>query len=340
MSIKEQLEQLNTPPVIDWNDDKTLKGRVNEDIIANMTDPLRTIGYPTQYDDLNRLVGGLRIGTSTMIVAGTGVGKSLFALNLLVYLAGLGVKSFYFDLENGLELSLKRILMIKYKRPKSFFTDTNNTEVILKMAKELENISYMDHVELSNMVRETKKNDADIPKKKIEVITDIIRERVKNDYRIFLLDPLQSFVDSDARDEFHEQGVISQILSELAKELNICILICHHLRKGGRTSEYVDKIEDASATKYIVPTEEGVKGSGKITEFATDVWGLVRLHADPDPAKQSITLLKVLKNRDGQKGNVKLFLDLDTYEFKPKFQSPLTNKMRDIFGEALDYNNS
>lgn len=271
-------------------------------LVDRIFDPNRLLGYETGYFDLDNIIRGIKLGSLTILAGATGMGKSLFALNLLLKLQANGIKTCYFDLENGEETSKKRLLKIKHGLSDAHFENAKNKAQVGKWLEDI-GVDYFSH--------------EDIDGDRNEMLRTLVRGGSADKVKVFLVDPLQALETSDGKtDELAEQGKIVRALKELAQKLDVAIIICHHIRKstsGG--GEWVKDIDDVQETRYRIPNLEDLRGSGKITDYATDVWGIVRTISSSTPEARGKTLLRVLKNRNGVQGDVKLTFDEETLRF-------------------------
>ena len=274
-------------------------------VITDMFDANRVLGFSTGYEELDTAIGGLRTQTLTVLAGATGMGKSLLAINILLNLASKGVKVCYFDLENGTEQSLERLLRIKNKLPADYFKDTENKDNAAILLNALGGIKYYSHETLYSL---------DLQKQGIRLIVSLIKSAVKDGVSVFLIDPLQALETSlSSSDSYNEQGQIIKVFKEVAQTYKCSIIICHHMRKavsGG--SQWVSEIEEAEKPKYRMPTIDDLKGSGKIADFATDVWGILRMIDNPNKDRREKMMIRILKNRSGGRGDLYLKLDETT----------------------------
>lgn len=276
-------------------------------------------GYSTGYTSLDALVRGIKPGTLTVIAGSAGTGKSLFALNLLKNTIRLGIDVEYYDLENSETLSNQRFYCIWTGENTSVFrNETNKERVVSTMYEYSEKFTYYGHEYLTSSGKDLAS----------QVYNYIKASRAK----VFLVDPLQALENETiSQNNFNEQGKIIRSFKELAQKKEIAILFCHHMRKSmSRSGEFVTDFDDVKEVRYQVPTLEDLKGSSKIGDFATDVWGLVRTSSADTKEGRGKTLLRVLKNRSGLKGDVKFFFDEDNLRFYE------TNKSEDVLGLFLE----
>lgn len=278
-------------------------------------------GLSTGYSDLDALSGGLKAGELLILGGTTGTGKSLLALNILVNLAKRGIEVDYYDLENSATVSHQRLVSIWTGKPKDAFAE-NREEAAKAMCAYTEHINYFDHEFLRNKTE--------------PLFNTVLKFMAVSKARVLLVDPLQSLEEElDGGKILNEQGKYARYFKELAQRRNKTVVVCHHMRKSmARAGEWVADLEDTAEQKYQIPSLEDMRGSGKITDYATDVWGIVRTSGSKTKAGRGSTLVRVLKNRTGLKGDVKMFFDEDNLQFH---QTTKTNKetLMEFFGSKL-----
>lgn len=288
-----------------------------KELVARMYNPARNEGYPTGFKSLDEIVKGIRLGTLTILGGATGVGKSLFGLNLLRNLASEGARCDYFDLENSDVVSHERLVSIWANKPTAYFKQ-NHEEAAEIIWKYQDHISYFSNDDLERFGGG------------IETLIKLI---AVSKSRIILIDPLQALeTETSSQNQYNEQGKIVKVLKELAQRKDKAIILCHHLRKSSGTSgEWVADIDDLKEQKYRIPSIEDFRGSGKIVDYATDVWGIVRTISSPTKEGRGKTFLRILKNRSGFTGDVKLFFNEETLRFH-ELTPKSTADYADMFG--------
>lgn len=116
----------------------------------------------------------------------------------------------------------------------------------------------------------------------------------------FVIDNLMKVIKGE--DDYNGQKDIVSLLGELAKELNICVHLVHHLAKGRNPES-------------VCPGKESVKGSGAIVALVDQVL-IVHRNTDKEEKTQAGQLddsmpdctLKVAKNRNGEfEGRINLW---------------------------------
>jgi replicative DNA helicase len=287
---------------------------VTDEIAGRIVDPTRIKGYPTGFEDLDIMVGGIRLGAFIVLTAGTGTGKTLLALNILMNLSQQGIKSTVFDLENGIDVTLQRLIRMKYQLNGDFFLNEADKKMIRELSDGINNIQYYDAETMRGISGETE----------LDKVSKVIKARAEDGDKVFLVDPLNGLIKAGSSSESTAQeGQCARQMKRLVEEYGVSIILCHHLKKGGRAGEYVENLDEVKEAKYVVPTLEAVRGSSQVVEWATDVWGLIRTHASVEKELRGKAVLKVLKQRTGLTGDVKLDFDEDTLSFRSSEKSIL-----------------
>lgn len=283
-------------------------------------------GIPTGLATLDQEIGGLQGGHLYVLVAETGMGKSIMGINIHVSLAKAGISSCYIDLENGAKATLKRFAMIYGLKDKFFFTQENKDKA-QKIYEELDPfVTYYDQQELSPIIGSTTGIAA------AKKVAELIKAEHAKGSKFFTIDPL-GMLEPVKTGEHNETGNIVNIFKNLSQELNVPILIQHHLSKpNDRKSKKVEDVHETAPAVYRIPTIHDVIGTSKITNTATDVWAMVRQKDDPDRANKSKVLLKILKAREGvERTDYPLVMNLDNLKITEP--ASLYEEVKQIFYE-------
>lgn len=197
----------------------------------------------------------LRDTTVTVIAAFTSVGKSSLAMNIAVNVAEAQTPVAYYSLEmNSTEL-LSRIISHKMGLSSSFILNARMNE--WQLQKYHETISYAKSLPIYIDERSTVSFDRTVRS---------IRAMVKTKgVRLVVIDYLQIF--SQNREENQEQflGYMARTAKNLAKELNIAIILISQLNRGG-----------------LHPAINMMRGSGQIEESADHIVLIDRPEAYPE----------------------------------------------------------
>jgi replicative DNA helicase len=275
--------------------------------LEELFDPERTNGLDTGYKQLNKLTGGLLRDHLYMLVAETGMGKSVFSANLIInILANNNVNCSYFDLENGKFASMARFICIKGLLNVSTFKDQTNKEIVGKIADQLKGrLIYRDHEKLSGIISDSA--GLQMAKSLGELITQDVKDF---NTKLVVIDPLENF--ELAETDYNSISKVVIFFKDLAQKLGISIVILHHLRKPDSGSrKMVEKITDLEAPKYRIPSIHDALGSSKITNMATDVWALVRQKEAVNDFEKGKILVRVLKSREANLGDVILQMNMN-----------------------------
>jgi len=308
MNYENHLKQINeTMPLVDG--DKLADNFSLEDT-KNLLNPLRVKGYGTQFPDLN-IVGGLKEESLIVVVADSGVGKSIFTIGLVLHQLDRGLGCVYLDLENGKSRTVERFLRVKGQYDQDTLLGLTEEDV-MQQVQSLGKLDYLSPIQISGLTAELKKTDETIRVR--DVLKRKIIEKVKAGYKIFVIDPFSRACEDNAGTEFFDEGTLAGELADMAENLKIVIIAVHHMRKGNRTV-YIKNQDELEEKSYVMPTGESVKGSAKILHRATDVWGIVRFREENNPIEGAI--LAILKSRTGELRNIKLEFDKPALTFNP-----------------------
>ncbi len=258
------------------------------------------------YSYFDKDVGGIYLGVLTTIAAQTGVGKSIFILNMFDrILKNNDIRAAYFDLENGRRQTLERLYRIHYRKSKK---EWNKVRGDKKALKNLMQEAFGDRFSL--YFRENGMRDP-------ETLLKTMEKEAEKGTKLFLIDPLQKI---EGGERIDEQGKIVGNLSDFAQKTNVAVILCHHVRKSTTAGgDYVSSMDEVSEIKYLDPTLEDVKGGSIITDTSEIVLALTRAFAAvrETPKEQDLVRsrfkVKVLKCRTNARalGVYKFYLDLD-----------------------------
>lgn len=232
---------------------------------------------------LDEILGGLEGGDLTIIGARPAVGKSAFALQVILHFASLGKRCGYFNLEMQEKQIYERLLAAKsgvgltrIRRAKAFNTDEEKSAI----DKANEELAKQDNIVITTGSKR---------------ISDIRAESKAAGYDVIVIDYLQ-LVKSDrtyGSNRYAEVGAISHAVKALAMELNIPIIGLCQLNRSSEGRE--DK----------EPTMGELRESGDFEQDASVILLLWNTNKDDRSEK----CIKVEKQRQGRTGKVKLKFD-------------------------------
>lgn len=279
---------------VPFNADPTDFSELFSCYVEDAFDPTRTHGLSTGYPSLDAASRGFLKGHLYVLAGETGMGKSVFAINLLVNVLDKSEeKALYLDLENGKFASFTRFVSIAGFRPISFFETPENKDEALSIASRFKDkLFYFDHTRLAPYTANS--SSIGMAERIGQLITSYVRE---HDVRIVVIDPLENFEGFET--DYNAIAKVMTLFKDLAQRLGITILICHHLKKTGvNQNQTVTDLTETTTPKYRIPVVGDLIGSSKITNIATDVWAIVR-QKDAVGIDRGKMLLRLLKQREG-----------------------------------------
>ena len=247
------------------------------------TNRAETMGTPTGFSDLDKVLVGMGKSDLILIGARPGMGKTSFALNIATSVARETKKAVcVFSLEMSAEQLVSRMLsseaMVDSHNIRSGeLTDEDWT----KLAHASSQLSECDI-----FIDDTTGIGATAMKAKLR--------RVKN-LGLVVIDYLQ-LMQSDRRIDNRVQEVadISRNLKILAKELQVPLICCAQLSRSPESR--TDK----------TPMLSDLRDSGAIEQDADVVMFLNRDYYQTDPSKQNVAEIIIAKNRHGATGKVEM----------------------------------
>lgn len=274
----------------------------NEDVIERLFNPDR-FGIKTGFKTFDEKTGGVLSSNLTLISAQTNIGKSLVFMNMLNNISK-DRQVAYLDLENGISETLERIIRIRYALDKNFFHDPKNKPKIKDLInKGFENYHYYS---TNSKIREPK------------ILLDKIKELADKGVQVFVIDPLQKI---DGGDDIKLAGRIVGELSDLSKQYNVAIMLCHHVKKSANSGgRYITDVNETKEHQFLDPTIEDIKGGSIIPDTAENVWLITRNLLGETLLEKSRMFLKIVKCRNNGEalGKYKFALDLNTLKLYEK----------------------
>lgn len=251
------------------------------------------------YWELDNMTWGFKSGDLVILAARPSMGKTAFALNLLLYAALRAKKSVaFFSLEMGSEQIADRLLsnvagVGLWHISRGTLTDSDFADIGDAMGKLSETSIFIDD-----------QGAATIPTMKSK-LRKIKIERGSLDLVIVDYLQLMSWAGSKfAGNRVQEISEISRGLKELARELKIPIIALSQLSRN--VESRVDK----------KPQLSDLRESGAIEQDADMVVMLYRdEYYDPDTDRKWIADILIRKNRNGVTGEVPLHFKWDTMKF-------------------------
>lgn len=250
----------------------------------------------TGFYDLDTITAGLHNGELTIVAARPGIGKTAFAINLLINLAQSGNHSVLFTIEMSAKENVKRIIS------RTSRIDGHKLRLVKTLSKDELN-------SITNKVRSIQ----ELPARIVDWIYDIgemrayCRERRnKGELDLIIIDYLQlAEVQAEKNGTRSDYvGKISRGLKKLAKEFDVPVIALAQLNR------------DAENNKR--PTMRNLRESGSIEQDADNI---IFLHV-PDGTDEKASWFDILmiveKQRNGPTGDIYLVYEKKTFNFKNK----------------------
>ena len=235
------IQESNYKP--DYFDVKILtSNKISEKIYQDLIDPEVDIEYSLGFDKVAEDFM-CRKNELTIIAGQNGSGKSLFSNQVSLSL----LKQKQRSLIISLEMPVKNNLLRFYRQ----FSGKNIYK--LSSFEQRKIISEFDDFSQDNLFFFDFVGNINIAL--IYKLLHYAKNKLKIDF--FIIDSLMKFDISE--DDYNQQKAIINVLSSLAKDLNIHIFLIHHVRKPN------------SQNTYSVPTKYDLKGTSAISDLSDNV---------------------------------------------------------------------
>lgn len=246
----------------------------------------------TGYSGVDKMLGGMKKGTLTVLGARTGVGKTALAINVALNACRNEGRDKKRVLYISLEISEKEILY----RAESCLLGINNRKLRDNCLSEGERAAFTLCVaQLREMGLQVKYSSC-CSLQSITQLAYAMKRRMGLDF--IIVDYLQLMDCPDKKERYNAVGMLSRGLKCLAGTLDIPIL----------TLAQLNRAPDARADKR--PVLADLRESGSIEQDADVV---ILLHRDDyydkAPEKQGLAEIIIAKNRNGPTGTVHMFFD-------------------------------
>jgi len=279
------------------------------DVFETMRDsPDGVTGLSTGLQPLDRLTTGFHGGEMNVIAARPGVGKTSLALNIARHMAGLNAGAVaFFSLEMScLQLTQRLVCSMAGVGTQPIIDGTLSDRHRKDLYTASEKLK-----ELPICINDTPA----ISSAEIRAKTRRLAQREKNGIAAVFVDYLQLMAGADDV-ESHQLKVAknSSDLKALAKDLNVPVVVLSQLSRGAAKREGPPRLSD-------------LRDSGAIEQDADMVIFLHDENADSGDDDQRAQgdlrriLLKIAKQRKGQRGQINLVFHSSTTTFDPE-ESP------------------
>ena len=261
------------------------------------------MGVPTGFCELDQLAGGLRSGELVIAGARTGMGKTSFALDIALRAAEKMPVKFF-----SLEMAEKQLA----PRALSFFSRVNLKRTVNADITEAELLSHFEAAKELRKLNIYAEFGAGMSIGELCAETHAFCAR--HGAGLIVIDHLHYLKTDEKKYENRniELGKITHSLKELAKKLDIPILLLSQLnrdidRAGGRDKS---------------PRLSDLRDSGNIEQDADTVWFIHRPGYYDSSIDPSETEIKIAKNRSGPTGKIRLHFDISAAKFTDAKPAP------------------
>jgi len=251
-------------------------------------------------------------GQIILISAATGMGKSVYTLQIIDGMINMGTPCMYFSLEMDEISTFDRILARRTKIPINDWYNKDNIDALLpKVIKAKEELDgkpfrFIDNPNISLM--------------KMQSLIRQFKTYYKTDYACVFVDlitQVKEFIDLDNGTLANQIEKSVNKLNAIAKTENVCFVCVAQMNRKVDDVK-ITKVED---TDKLKPTLGGIKNSGALAERARAVLGVFRArpyiekYLPNDPKLefiQDILEVSILKQNQGAIGHGKYLFDPPT----------------------------
>lgn len=258
---------------------------------------------PTGFLDLDRILGGLRRSTLTVLAARPTLGKSTLATNVVRHAAERGNRCLVFSLEMGRNEMLYRFLGAE--------AEVDTARVMMGLCTELEQRRLMDACgalsDLPIWIDDTPNQSVTSMRSKAKRQSVEQGPSAGSGLDLVVVDYMQLAV-SDRRSWVEEMTVVSQGLKALARELQVPVLAVSQLSREVERSYRRDRrprlsdLRDSGAIEQDADVVLFVHRDDRV--YSEEEWER-RFPADPYP--RNIAEIVIAKNRNGPVGQAALY---------------------------------
>jgi replicative DNA helicase len=257
-----------------------------------------TVGVPTGFVDLDKLLGGLQPSDLLIIAGRPGMGKTGFALSVAKNAAQIHKKHVaVFSLEMSNEQLVQRLIA----------QETGIDSQRLRTGK-LEEDEWPLFTQAIEVLSDTRIFLDDTPAiTPLQLRTKCRRLHLEYRLDLIIVDYLQLMAgDTRTENRVQEVSYISRNMKVLARELNVPVLAAAQLSRA---------VEQRSDKK---PVLSDLRESGSLEQDADIVMFIYRpeVYESDDPATQNLAEIIVAKHRNGPVGNLQLVFRKNLAKFE------------------------
>ncbi|MEJ7220643.1 DnaB helicase C-terminal domain-containing protein [Staphylococcus gallinarum] len=281
-NFDEMLNKLQKVSLISTNEESGTKKIVDhfvEELYSE--EPKQQIN--TGYKMMDYKIGGLEPTQLIVIAARPSVGKTGFALNMMLNIASQGYKTSFFSLETTGVSVLKRMLSAE-------------TGIELTRIKEIKDLEPDELTRLTSAADKILKLDVDIHDKSNITTHDVRKQAIKNKdtQQVIFIDYLQLMETDNKLDRRNGIEKISRDLKIIANETGAIIVLLSQLSRG------VESRNDKRPMLSDMKEAGGIEADASLAMllYRDDYYN----RDDVDDSGKSIVECNIAKNKDGETG--------------------------------------
>ncbi|WP_162155768.1 DnaB helicase C-terminal domain-containing protein [Staphylococcus epidermidis] len=281
-NFDEMLNKLQKVSLISANEESGTKKIVDhfvEELYSE--EPKQQIN--TGYKLMDYKIGGLEPTQLVVIAARPSVGKTGFALNMMLNIASQGYKTSFFSLETTGVSVLKRMLSVE-------------TGIELTRIKEIKDLEPDELTRLTTAADKILKLDIDIYDKSNITTHDVRKQAMKNKnvQQVIFIDYLQLMQTDGKLDRRNGIEKISRDLKIIANETGAIIILLSQLSRG------VESRNDKRPMLSDMKEAGGIEADASLAMllYRDDYYN----RDDVDDSGKSIVECNIAKNKDGETG--------------------------------------
>lgn len=283
-NFEEMLNKLQKVSLISATDESGTK-QIVDNFIEELYSEEPKQQIHTGYKLMDYKIGGLEPTQLVVIAARPSVGKTGFALNMMLNIASQGYKTSFFSLETTGVSVLKRMLSAE-------------TGIELTRIKEIKDLEPEELTRLTDAADKFIKLDIDIHNKSNITVHDVRKQALKSKetQQVIFIDYLQLMQTDSKLDRRNGIEKISRDLKVIANETGAIIILLSQLSRG------VESRNDKRPMLSDMKEAGGIEADASLAMllYRDDYYN----HDEVDISGKSIVECNIAKNKDGETGIV------------------------------------
>lgn len=283
-NFEEMLNKLQKVSLISANDESGTK-QIVDNFIEELYSEEPKQQIHTGYKLMDYKIGGLEPTQLVVIAARPSVGKTGFALNMMLNIASQGYKTSFFSLETTGVSVLKRMLSAE-------------TGIELTRIKEIKDLEPEELTRLTDAADKFIKLDIDIHDKSNITVHDVRKQALKSKetQQVIFIDYLQLMQTDSKLDRRNGIEKISRDLKVIANETGAIIVLLSQLSRG------VESRNDKRPMLSDMKEAGGIEADASLAMllYRDDYYN----NDEVDISGKSIVECNIAKNKDGETGIV------------------------------------